>query len=81
MFMFGYDYVNMNTFLTSQVTNVIFEPFVSHKRAWSLSMATAVNFGGGVNFWRDYLSTDKPPAHPPQRKSGNCTPSVLNLKP
>ena len=27
MFMFGYDYVNMNIFVTSQVTNVILEPF------------------------------------------------------
>ena len=26
MFMFGYDYVNMNIFVTSQVTNVILEP-------------------------------------------------------
>ena len=27
MFMFGYDYVNMNVFVTSQVINVILEPF------------------------------------------------------
>ena len=27
MFMFGYDYVNMNIFVTSQVTNMILEPF------------------------------------------------------
>jgi len=27
MFLFGYDYVNMKKFVTSQVTNVILEPF------------------------------------------------------
>ena len=27
MFMFGYDYVNMNIFVTSHVTNVISKPF------------------------------------------------------
>ena len=32
MFIFGYDYVNMNIFVTTQVTNVVLEPFCKVKQ-------------------------------------------------
>ena len=31
MFIFGYDYVNMNIFVTTEVTNVVLEPFCKVK--------------------------------------------------
>ena len=39
MFMLGYDYVNMNIFVTSQVTNAILEPFCRDCRGLAIRHA------------------------------------------